>query len=445
VHRDERSFIVTARLSLVESIAGYPLMNFPTPSNEADRVAALQSYGILDSAPEIVFDDVSELAAQICKCPVAYIGFMDDDRLWLKAKYGLPPDFQQCPREIAFCRTTICGVEMVIAPDVTLDKRFRDLPLVTGEPHFRFYCGMPLITEEGHALGTLCVMDFEPRELSFEQLDALRRLSRQLLTQLALRRLLADVDQARLELAAEKARADALLTNMLPDRIAAELKREGKVAPRYITMATIMFADIKSFTLLTERMAPAQLIDLLDQYFSMFDEIIGRHSLEKVKTVGDAYMAVAGVLEPNRLHAIDACLAALEMQAAIQRMKSQRDKSRLPALEARIGLHSGPVISGVIGKRRITFDIWGDAVNTAALMEANGAPGRVNISDGVAGQVSELFELEPRGGIDAKHKGTLKMHYLNRLRSEYARDPEGRVPNERFAAERNRILTGYAG
>jgi adenylate cyclase len=420
-------------------------MNFPTPSNETDRVAALRSYGILDSSPEIGYDEVCQLAAQICQCPVAYIGFMDDDRLWLKTKYGLPPDFQECPREIAFCRTTICGVEMVIAPDVTLDERFRDLPFVTGDPRFRFYCGMPLITSEGNALGTLCVMDFQPRELSFEQLDALRRLSRQLLTQLDLRRRLADLDQARAELSAEKARADALLTNMLPASIAEELKRNGKVAPHYVPAATIMFADIESFTQLTERMAPAQLIDLLDQYFSMFDEIIGRHGLEKVKTVGDAYMAVAGVPEPNRLHAIDACLAALELQAAIRRMKSQREKSRLLALEARIGLHSGPVISGVVGKHRLTFDIWGDAVNTAALMEANGAPGRVNISDGVAGQVGALFELEPRGGIDAKHKGALKMHYLNRLKSEFARDPEGRMPNERFAAERSRLLTGYAG
>jgi adenylate cyclase len=420
-------------------------MSFPTPSNEVDRVSALRSFGILDSPPEIGYDEVCQLAAQICQCPVAYIGFMDDDRLWLKTKYGLPPDFQQCPREIAFCRATICGVEMVIAPDVTLDERFRDLPFVTGEPHFRFYCGMPLITPEGHALGTLCIMDFQPRELSFEQLDALRRLSRQLLTQLELRCRLADLDQARVELAAEKARADALLTNMLPASIAEELKRNGKVAPRYMPAATIMFADIESFTLLTERMAPGQLIDLLDQYFSMFDEIIGRHGLEKVKTVGDAYMAVAGVPEPNRLHAIDACLAALELQVAIQRMKSQREKSRLLALEARIGLHSGPVISGVVGKRRLTFDIWGDAVNIAALMEANGVPGRVNISDGVAGQVGGLFELEPRGGIDAKHKGVLKMHYLNRLKSEFARDPEGRMPNERFAAERSRLLTGYAG
>lgn len=419
-------------------------MNFPTPSNDADRVAALRAYGILDSPPEIGFDDVSELAAQICQCPVAYIGFMDEDRLWLKAKYGLPPDFQQCPREISFCRATVLGVEMVIAPDVTLDERFRDLPLVTGEPHFRFYCGMPLITQEGHALGTLCVMDFQPRELSFEQIESMRRLSRQLLTQLDLRRRLAALDQAQAALAAEKARADALLTNMLPASIAAELRANDKVAPRYIPAATVLFADIKSFTLLTEQMAPAQLIELLDQYFSMFDDIIGRHGLEKVKTIGDAYMAVAGVPEPNRLHAIDACLAALELQAAIQQMKSQREKSRLLALEARIGLHSGPVIAGVVGKRRFTFDIWGDAVNTAALMEASGAPGRVNVSDGVAGQVAALFELEPRGGIDTKHKGTLKMHFLNRLRPEFARDPGGRVPNERFAAERNRIVTGYA-
>jgi len=420
-------------------------MSFPVPSNETERVAALRSYGILDSAPEVVYDEVSELAAQICQCPVAYVAFMDDDRLWLKAKYGVPADFRQCPREISFCQTTLCGVEMVMAPDVTLDERFRDLPFVTGEPHFRFYCGLPLITPEGHALGTLCIMDFQPRELSLEQIESLRRLSRQLLAQIELRRRLIDLDQAQAELAAEKARSDALLLNVLPGPIAEELKRNGKVAPRYTPAATVMFADMASFTRLTERMAPAQLIDLLDQYFSMFDEIVTRHGLEKVKTIGDAYMAVAGVPEANRLHAIDSCLAALELQAAIQRMKSQREKSRLPALEARIGLHSGPVIAGVVGKRRLTFDIWGDAVNIAARMESNGAPGRVNISETVAGTVGALFELEPRGDIDAKNKGALKMYFLNRLKPEYAGDAEGRLPNERFAAERRRLLTGYAG
>jgi class 3 adenylate cyclase len=413
--------------------------------NETERVASLRAFGILDTPPEIAYDEVTELAAQICQCPIAYIGFMDDDRLWFKAKYGLPPDFNQCPREFAFCRTTVCGVELVLSPDLTQDERFRDLPFVTGEPNLRFYCGMPLITSEGYALGTLCIMDLQPRELSFEQIDAVRRLSRQLLTQLELRRRLSELNEAQAELAAEKARADALLTNMLPDPVAEELKRTGKVAPRYVPAATILFADIKSFTLLTERMAPAQLIELLDQYFSLFDEIVARHGMTKIKTIGDAYMAVAGAPEASRLHAVDACLAALELQSAIQRMKSQREKIRLPALEARIGLHSGPVIAGVVGKHRLTFDIWGDAVNTAALMEANGAAGRVNVSESIAGQVGKLFELEARGAVEAKNKGALRMHFLNRLKPEFARDPDGRLPNEKFAAERQRLLTGYAG
>ena len=125
---------------------------------------------------------------------------MDDDRLWLKAKYGLPPDFNQCPREIAFCATTVCGTEMVVASDLRQDARFREIPFVTGEPHFQFYCGVPLVTVEGYALGTLCVMDFEPRQLTFQQTESLRRLSHQVMTQLELHRRLIEFDQAVKEL-----------------------------------------------------------------------------------------------------------------------------------------------------------------------------------------------------------------------------------------------------
>src|SRR5262249_6181813 len=153
-----------------------------------DRLAAVHFLNILDTAPDIAYDEIGELAAQICQCPIAYISLMDDNRLWLKAKYGLPPDFNQCPREIAFCATTICGSEMVVAPDLREDQRFNEIPSVTGEPYFKFYCGMPLITSEGYALGTLCVMDFEPRQLSFSQSESIRRLSHQVMTQLELRR-----------------------------------------------------------------------------------------------------------------------------------------------------------------------------------------------------------------------------------------------------------------
>ena len=145
-----------------------------------------------------------------------------------------------------------------------------------------------------------------------------------------------------------KARTEELLANILPVSIAEELKKNGKVQPKYEPAATILFTDFKGFTLLAERMEPAALIGLLDQYFSAFDEIVTRHGLEKLKTIGDAYMAVAGVPIVNRRHPIDTCLAALEIQAVMARMKAQREKMRLPTLELRVGVHSGPVMSGVV-------------------------------------------------------------------------------------------------
>jgi class 3 adenylate cyclase len=422
------------------------------PANETERVAALRALDILDTPPDVAYDEIGELAAQICRCPIGYISFVDDERLWFKARYGLPPGFTQCPREVAFCSTTICGAELVTVPDLREDARFSENPFVTGDPHLQFYCSMPLITGEGYALGTLCVMDFEPRQLEFEQAQAMRRLSHQVLSQLELRRqvieyrrTIEELDQARAETAAEKARTEELLANILPPSIADELKTNGKVQPKYTTAATVLFTDFKGFTLLTERTEPAALIGLLDQYFTTFDDIVARCGLEKLKTVGDAYMAVAGAPTANRRHAIDACLAALEMRAAVARMKALREKMRLPALELRIGLHSGPVISGVVGKNKFTFDIWGDAVNTAALMETNGAPGRINVSETVVGHVKTLFDLEPRGPIVAKHDRSHEMFFLNRLKPEFSRDPEGRAPNQNFAAECSRLLTGFSG
>jgi adenylate cyclase len=339
---------------------------------------------------------------------------------------------------------------VLVVPDMTQDPRFDRVGVVVGDPHCRFYCGVPLITDEGYALGTLCVMDFEPRRLTFEQTEALRRLSRQVLTLLELRRMLIEhdwtirrLDQAHREVAAQKSRAEELLRDLLPAAIADELKKNGRVQPRYIRSATVLFADVQGFTLLAERAEPAALVGLLDQYFTAFDDIVARRGLEKIKTMGDAYMAVSGVPESDRRHPVDACLAALEMQAKAARIKSRSDKMRLPSLELRIGIHTGPVISGVVGSRRFSFDIWGVAVNTAALMEAHCLPGRINVSDTVAGRAKALFELEPRGPVEAKHERRHEMFFLNRLKQEFSRDPTGHRPNESFAAEYDR-LTGRA-
>ena len=438
---------VGERASTAET-AGRDASSFPIPANEPERLSALRALDILNSPSEIAYDEIAALAAQICECPIGYISFIDDDRRWLKARYGLPPQMTDAPRAAAVCSTTICGAEMFVVPDMTQDSRFDRIAVVVDEPHCRFYCGVPLITDEGYALGALCVLDFEPRRLTFEQTEALRRLSRQVLTLLELRRGLIGHNQtiAQLELpregiAVQKARAEELLDNLLPRAIAEELKRDGRVQPRYVRSATVLLADFQGFTLLTERAEPAALIGLLDEYFSAFDDIMARHGLEKIKTIGDAYMAVGGVPETGLPHPIDAGLAALEMQATVARMKSQSEALRLPSLELRIGIHTGPVISGVVGNHRFAFDIWGDAVNIASFMEAQCLPGRINVSDTAAGHAKTLFDLEPRGAVEAKHQRTHEMFFLNRLKPEFSSDQDGHEPNESFAAEYDR-LTG---
>ena len=226
----------------------------PIPANELERLKALRALDILDSPPETAYDELAALAAQICECPIGYISFIDDDRRWLKAKYGLPPQMTNAPRAATVCSTTICGSEMLVVSDMTQDTRFDHATMVVGNPHCRFYCGVPLITDEGYALGTLCVWDFEPRKLTFEQMEALRRLSRQVLTLLELRRRLIDHNQtirelelARNEVAAEQARSEELLDNLLPRVVAEELKRDGRVQPRYIRSATVLLADFQGF------------------------------------------------------------------------------------------------------------------------------------------------------------------------------------------------------
>lgn len=414
---------------------------YPVPANEAERNKALRSYKVMDSPPEITFSEIGELAAQICDCPVSYVSFIEEDRFWFKSKYGLPDDFKGCPREIAFCSIAVCGSEIVLAPDLATDERYRDFYFVVNDPHFRFYCAMPLITPEGYAIGTICVMDFKPRELSIEKQETLRRLAQQLVSLLEHRRRMIELDEAMRELdeahvalAREKAQAEELLGRILPARIADELKATGKVEPRFHPSATILFADVKGFTSFTERAEPALLIGMLDRYFAAFDEAVARRKVEKLKTIGDAYVAVAGVPEPDRLHVLHACLAALEMLEATARIRAERERLRLPFFELRIGIHTGGLIAGVVGRQRFTYDIWGDAVNVAALMESNGEPGRINVSEQVYHYVKQYFEFAGRGTVEVKNKAALGMYFLERLKPEYAADPAGLRPSDRLFA-----------
>ncbi|WP_415235489.1 adenylate/guanylate cyclase domain-containing protein [Sneathiella sp.] len=414
-------------------------MVYPTPDNETERNEAVRSYKIMNSRSETAFDEISNLAAQICDCPVAYVSFIEDDQFWFKSKYGLPEEFKGCPREIAFCSVTVCGSDIVIVPDLTKDDYFKNFTFVLEPPHFAFYCAMPLVTPDGYAIGTICVMDMKPRELNFEQQESLRRLAHQTIAQLEYRRRIIELDQtineldaAHLALAKEKARADQLLETILPHTIAHELIENDKVAPRFFSDATILFIDIVGFTSFAEKAEPATLINMLNSYFSEFDTVMERFGLEKLKTIGDAYMAVAGVPISDRLHCQNTCLAALSVQKVAEQKKTERQKLRLPFFEFRIGINSGPVIAGLIGRKRFTYDIWGDAVNVAARLEAHSESGRINVSDRVYHQMAPYFDFTGQGTIEVKNKAPMSMYFLDRLKDMYSQDPDGRTGNQKL-------------
>jgi GAF domain-containing protein len=208
-------------------------MSAAPPSNEIKRLKILWQYEVLDTVPEEVFDDLTELAARICDAPIALVSLVDEDRQWFKSKIGMTQ--QETSRDISFCAHAIRGEGLFIVPDATKDKRFSHNPLVTSDPKIRFYAGAPLITADGHALGSLCVMDNIPRELRPDQQQALRVLARHVMTQLELRRHgreLAQAHKAHQDLGEELRKARSDLARLKLELAKAKTKRTSPIARR---------------------------------------------------------------------------------------------------------------------------------------------------------------------------------------------------------------------
>ena len=419
----------------------------PHPLNDPARLEALASYQAMDSAPEFEHDALTELAAEICGFPVALISLISEHRQWFKSNYGIS-GVTEIPPEVSVCSTTICANEILYVPDLTKDARFKELASVAGEPYLRAYCGMPLINPDGFALGTLCVIDFEPHELTPSKREAVRRLARQAMSLLELRRqlkarevLLEQVSAARQEAEESRRASDTLLHSIYPASIVEELKSSGRVNPRFHELVTILFADFKDFTLLTEGMEPARLIEQLNGSFATFEEIAAANRMVTLRTVGDGCLCVAGLPNTNRTHPLDACLTALQMQHSIGRSNRQRERLRLKPWQLRIGINTGSVVAGVVGTKRFTYDVWGSAVNTAARLEQACEPGRINISSSTLHYVKDLFVTESRGSIEVKNLGIIDMYFLDRIKPEFSDDADGVLPNEAFRhrAEAERI------
>jgi class 3 adenylate cyclase/HAMP domain-containing protein len=212
------------------------------------------------------------------------------------------------------------------------------------------------------------------------------------------------VEQRTKELREEKATSERLLLNVLPAPIAERLKSgEGVIVDRFDAV-TVLFADIVGFTKLSSTTSPEKLVTMLDELFSVFDRLAEKHGLEKIKTIGDAYMVVAGIPHPLADHAQAIAHMAMDMQAAIE----DYSKKHNTELAIRIGAHTGPVVAGVIGKKKFIYDLWGDTVNTASRMESHGIAGRVHVTAVTAELIKATFELEPRGPIEVKGKGMME-------------------------------------
>lgn len=214
------------------------------------------------------------------------------------------------------------------------------------------------------------------------------------------------------ELADEKKKADNLLLNILPFEVAEELKEKGGAKAQYFEAVTILFADFKNFTKMTEQLTAEQLVEEIDCCFKAFDVIISRYNIEKIKTIGDSYMAAGGLPIPNTTHAKDVVNAAIEMLRFIKEHNEDRKRLGKEAFEIRIGINTGPVIAGVVGSKKFAYDIWGDAVNMASRMESSGEGGHINVSDNTYQLVKNDFTFTYRGKIAAKGKGQLDMYFV---------------------------------
>ena len=282
---------------------------------------------------------------------------------------------------------------------------------------------MPLINHEGYALGTLCVWDPSEKTLSPEQQQNMRRLARLLISKLEDRKaaLESEVDQSGLVDALDNTKhkltvSEEILYNVFPDAIADRLLASEPVIPEYFDTATVMFVDFANFSQLAEVTEPRDLIDQLDRYFSEFDEIVSRFGMVKIKTVGDGYLAVAGILRQRPDHAERTCHAALGIRNYVLAAREARRRRGLVEWSVRTGIHSGSLIAGKVGRNRATYDVWGDGVNVAKRLQEECEPDNINISDATLGLVDRFFETEPRGPIEAKHKGLVEMHYLKGVR-----------------------------
>lgn len=403
-----------------------------------DSASSIMAEMGLDNLLVLIMDSVT----RVMQADRSTLFLIDDhaEQIWSRVAQG--SDEIRIPLGKGIAGHVALTGDTINIPDAYSDERFNpDFDKQSGYKTKSILC-MPVHSPQGAIIGTIQVLnkldetiftrDDESLLAAFASLAGISLANAKAYEELEKERdsLEIRVQERTRDLEEARQKSDELLLNILPEDVAEELKSDGHSKPQSFEEVSVLFTDFKGFTAVAEKVSPRDLVKELDNCFYYFDEVIERFGLEKIKTIGDSYMCVGGLPRKNKSHAIETVLAALEIQNFMDSMREIKQSVNEPFWELRLGIHSGPVIAGVVGKKKFAYDIWGDTVNTASRMESSGSVGRVNISSDTYALIEPYFNCEYRGAVEAKNKGNIDMYYVNSIHPDYAADDECKVPGK---------------
>ena len=369
----------------------------PKPENEESRLKDIKDLKIIEENIDKSkrFSSFPKLAAALTECDKAAINIVDDTVQHCKVNYGMDVVenmmMKEIPRELSICAHVLNNASKpLVINDLTKDSRTKhvfelDNPIIN-KSFPKFYAGSPIITSNGYILGSFCVFNSEPKLLDNSKVEGLRMLADQFID----------------------------LYESTKDEYKKGLKsnhtKEEKVSGEYFSSSTVLFCDFVGFTKKTEKMQPGELVEILDTFFNGFDKIIERFELKKVKTIGDAYMAVGGIPDLNSNHAERVVLASKEIINFVTGINFQQEAIGNESWHVRIGIHSGPVIAGNTSSN---FDIWGDTVNIASRLESSGEVMKINISEEVKKLLPSSFNISNQKTVHLKNKGDFEIYSID--------------------------------
>ncbi|MGM9454099.1 adenylate/guanylate cyclase domain-containing protein [Legionella bozemanae] len=391
----------------------------PFEELEKKRLDALQALKIMDTLPEESYERLVRLAIDLFNIPICYIAFLDEERQWFKARYGLKA--KQTPRCISFCNVTIKKSEPLIVNDALNDERFANSPLVKQDPFIRFYAGIPLTDPLGYNVGTFCLADTSPKEFDSKQLNLLLNLAHIAKDELTLRKtnLLLQKIKKQLEV------RNKLIRKVFSFYMSDEVVNTILESPHHQKLGghknkiTILFSDLRNFTPLSESIPGETLVSLLNSYFSKMVPVIEKHHGVVDAYIGDAIMVIFGAPYSSGDDSLRAVACALEMQRVLKKLNQTNSKINLPHIEMGVGINTGFAVVGNIGsKKRMQYSAIGSSVNLSSRIQDLSLGGQILISESTYKEVAK--DIEINGHLRVKVKGVqspITIYDVARLKS----------------------------